>query len=104
MKKIKRAISIRQPWAHEILSGRRDIEYRSQPTNIRERVYVYVSCTKDMPCDFQTGAIFGSVEITDCYLDDFNQVYCYILKNPKRFSKPLMPKNHPQPRFWRPQL
>lgn len=38
-----RALSIRQPYAEQILRGEKKIEYRSRPTNIRERVYIYAS-------------------------------------------------------------
>ena len=40
---IHRAISIRQPYVELILQGKKKFEYRSQPTNIRERVYLYAS-------------------------------------------------------------
>jgi len=43
MAKITRAISIRQPWVELILQGTKRTEYRSRPTNIRERVYIYAS-------------------------------------------------------------
>ena len=36
-----RALSVRQPYAELILRGEKKIEYRSKPTNIRERVYLY---------------------------------------------------------------
>ncbi|MDA8409599.1 MAG: hypothetical protein M0001_04305 [Treponema sp.] len=40
---ITRAISIRQPYVELILQGAKTEEYRSMPTNIRERVYLYAS-------------------------------------------------------------
>src|SRR5437868_6906819 len=43
MEKILRAISIRQPWVELILRGEKKEEYRSRPTTIRERVYLYAS-------------------------------------------------------------
>jgi predicted transcriptional regulator len=42
-----RAISIRQPWVELILRGVKKKEYRSQPTNIRERVYLYASAKRN---------------------------------------------------------
>ncbi|MBI4768802.1 MAG: ASCH domain-containing protein [Deltaproteobacteria bacterium] len=42
---IARAISIRQPWVELILLGKKKAEYRSRPTKIRERVYIYASRT-----------------------------------------------------------
>ena len=38
-----RALSIRQPYAEQILRGTKRFEYRSRPTTIRERVYIYAS-------------------------------------------------------------
>src|SRR5262249_25434122 len=39
---IRRALSIQQPWAELILMQKKDIEFRSRPTNIlNERIYIY---------------------------------------------------------------
>lgn len=43
--KIIRALSVRQPYAEQILCGTKKIEYRSIATRIRERVYIYASQT-----------------------------------------------------------
>ena len=40
---ITRALSIQQPFAELIMVGKKKFEYRSIPTKIRERVYVYAS-------------------------------------------------------------
>ena len=74
--KIKRALSIRQPFAEMIMRKIKKIEFRSRKTNIRERVYIYVgqkpgdeSFWKKIKMkhgDLPTGVIIGSVEITDC--------------------------------------
>ncbi|MGH7201959.1 MAG: ASCH domain-containing protein [Planctomycetaceae bacterium] len=37
------ALGIRQPWAELIVRGAKTIEVRSQPTNVRGRIYVYAS-------------------------------------------------------------
>jgi hypothetical protein len=110
-----RAISIRQPWVEQILRGIKTKEHRSQPTNIRERVYIYASLT---PVDDETawrrverrtgelavGAIVGSVEIVDCKWNARTQQYDYALRNPRRLRTRLRPKNQPAPRFWRPRF
>ncbi len=36
-----RALSIRQPHAEAIMRRVKPIEYRTRPTHIRERVYIY---------------------------------------------------------------
>jgi hypothetical protein len=40
---IELAISIRQPYVEQIFSSIKNKEYRSSPTKIRGRVYVYAS-------------------------------------------------------------
>jgi hypothetical protein len=71
-----RALSIRQPYAEQILRGHKTIEYRGRPTNIRERVYIYASMTPDdiqdwetvklRPGDLPIGILVGTVEISNC--------------------------------------
>jgi len=115
MAEVTRAISIRQPWAELIMQGVKQREYRSRATNIRERVYVYASLTPaDDPAGWRkvghergklpTGVIVGSVEIVGCRSDGTVDEFAYELANPKRLRKPIAPKNHPQPGFWRPKL
>lgn len=110
---IIRAISIRQPFVELILQGRKTREYRSKPTNIRERVYLYASLRPadwpeawrqvgKQPGELPTGAIVGSVEIVGCRVDGRTGGWAYVLKNPKRLARSLRPTNQPQPVFWRP--
>ncbi|MGH9835609.1 MAG: ASCH domain-containing protein [Blastocatellia bacterium] len=71
-----RALSVRQPYAEQIMRGVKKIEFRSFPTNIRERIYIYASLTpgelqdwkamKLSPGDLPTGVLIGTVEIVDC--------------------------------------
>lgn len=110
---IKRAISIRQPYVEQIFRRTKKFEYRSKPTNIRERVWIYASLkaadhpsawrqVKKSPGDLPTGAIVGSVEIVGCRerSDDF----AYALVAPKRLARPKHAKNQPQPTFWIPKF
>ena len=112
---ITRAISIRQPYVELILLGKKKAEYRSIPTRIRERVYLYASKSpadspkawdrvKKLPGDLPTGVILGSVEIVDCRPDEEGQGFAYVLSKPIRFRSPRRAKNAPQPVFWRPQF
>lgn len=41
--RLQRAISIRQPYVEQILQGSKKREFRSRPTRIRERVYLYAA-------------------------------------------------------------
>ena len=101
-----RAISIRQPYVEQILRGTKKYEYRSMPTKIRGRVYLYASRTpgandhwdklKMEPGDLPSGTIVGSVEIVDC-IKFGSREYGYRLRNPKRYKRHFKPRQHPQP-------
>lgn len=113
MTRISRAISIRQPFAELILRGHKFYEYRSTPTKLRERVYIYASLKpKDYkagwkklrkePGQLPVGVIVCSVEIIDCNINANG--YAYRLAAPKRLAKTLKPINQPQPKFWFPRF
>jgi hypothetical protein len=75
-KSFVRALTVRQPYAELIMHKEKNIEYRSKPTIMRERVYVYVAKRPGKVEDFEragawpgelpTGMLVGTVEITDC--------------------------------------
>jgi ASCH domain-containing protein len=108
--KILRALSVRQPYAEQILRGTKKKEFRSVPTHIRERVYIYASkkpgplqLFQDLRCepgDLPTGVIVGTVEIVGCSGSDGD--YAYHLARPKRLARPLHPPRPPQPIWFRP--
>ena len=108
--KIVRALSIRQPYAEQILRGTKPVEYRSMLTHIRERVYIYASRTPGdaeefaemgaRPGDFPVGVLVGTVEIVDCTGGDWD--YEWHLARPERLPEPLKPDNHPQPAWFYP--
>lgn len=119
MKQQLRALSIRQPYAEQILNGTKVIEYRSVKTNIRERVYIYASLSMGDRDEIAAGAealdktidefkkiprgvLVGSVELVDCVGEqgDFE----WHLENPIRFKSPLKPNpnEHPQPIWFYP--
>lgn len=110
MNKPKRALSIRQPYAEMILRGEKKVEYRTIPTNIRERVYIYASKTpgdeeafkklKMEPGDLPAGVLVGTVEITNCTGKPGD--YKWHLSDPERLAKTLKPENRPQPRWFYP--
>lgn len=105
-----RALSIRQPYAEQILRGKKRIEYRSLPTKIRGRVYIYASLTpgdaqdframKAQSGDFPSGMLVGTVEIVDCIGEPGD--YRWHLARPERLPQPLKPENHPQPVWFYP--
>lgn len=105
-----RALSIRQPYAEQILRGTKKIEYRSFLTHIRERIYIYASLTpghsndweemKMKPGDLPTGVLVGTVEITDCTGEPGDHEWH--LGKPERLVRNLKPKKHPQPSWFYP--
>ena len=110
---IKRAISIRQPYVEQIFRRTKRFEFRSVPTNIRERVWIYASLkpadhpsawrqVKKRPGELPAGAIVGSVEIVGC--NERSDCFAYKLSAPKRLSRPKRARNQPQPVFWIPRF
>jgi hypothetical protein len=99
------ALSMRQPYAEQIMRGTKIIEYRSIPTDIRGRIYIYASSTPGHyslfqkmnaePGDFPMRAIVGTVEIIDC--KDTAKGYEWYLARPARLEKPVKADNAPQP-------
>lgn len=107
---ITRALSIQQPYAELIMLGKKEYEYRSIPTNIRERVYVYAT-KKAGPKErwsksgfefgsLPTGVLVGTVEVIDCR--ENSDGYAWKLAHPKRAERLVKPKNQPQPVWFRP--
>ena len=103
------ALSVRQPFAEQIMRGTKKIEYRSIKTHIRGRVYIYASLSprtdayekmKVEPGTFPAGVVIGSVEIVDCREKDGE--YHWILANPQRLKKPVPPEGQPQPVWFKP--
>ncbi len=102
-----RAISIQQPFVEQILVGKKKYEYRSRPTKIRGRVFLYASLrpgaierwkrTGYEPGDLPSGLVVGSVEIVDCIYFKKDKIYGYKLVKPKRYKNHIEPKQQPQP-------
>ena|SRR5216683_677788 len=105
------ALSLRQPNAEQVLRGKKKIEYRSMPTNKRERVYIYASkrpTAQDAwdeigsePGEFDTGVLVGTVEIVGC-VKKGNRDYHWLLAKPNRLKRPIKPKNRAQPAWFYP--
>jgi predicted transcriptional regulator len=108
--RVTRALSVRQPFATWIMDGKKRVEYRGGPTNIRERVYIYASRKPgpssswkkcgDEPGSLPTGVLVGTVEIVGCRRN--GKEYEWKLARPKRLKRPLKPRKQPQPVWFRP--
>jgi hypothetical protein len=86
-------LSIRQPWAHLIVLGRKNIENRSRPTLYRGPFLVHASLTIDKeacrryrldPAHLKTGGVVGIANIVGCVNDHpskwFFGPYGYVLQ------------------------
>jgi hypothetical protein len=111
---LTRALSIRQPYVEAIFRGKKDADYRSWPTTIRGRVYVYASLrtddtvrglgvTADELPGLPRGVIVGSVELTGCRWDARRDCYAWKLARPTRYAQLYQAIGQPQPSFWRPR-
>ena len=106
-----RALSIKQPFAEQVMRGSKKFEYRSRPTTVRGRVYVYASLKprpsgdwKRMsmaPAGVPLGVIIGTVEVVDCKRLRTGE-FAWALKSPKRLRRPVAPEAHPQPVWFYP--
>lgn len=105
-----RALSIRQPFAEQILAGDKKIEYRSRRTHIRGRVYIY-ACKAPGDADsyeeagyevedLLRGVLIGTVEVVDCTGEEGD--FEWHLANPQRLRSPLAVEGMPQPGFFWP--
>jgi hypothetical protein len=102
-----RALSIRQPWAEQIMRGEKQLSF--------DTAYLYASLGRYTKYDeleiidevgfeiddLPRGLIVGTVEIADCEELDDGQ-YGWTLKNPKRLKKLLKPTQQPNPTWFCP--
>jgi hypothetical protein len=108
-----RAISIRQPWAEEILKGDKKFEYRKTPCRIlNERVYIYASPKVEKkelrrfkelglrPGELPTKVLVGTIEFKSCTGSRGN--YEWGIKNPERLLRYRKPVGKPKPIWFYP--
>ena len=105
-----RTLSVRQPFAEQIMAGDKRIEYRSLRTHIRGRVYIY-ACKAPGDADsyeeagfevedLPRGVLVGTVELVDCTGEDGE--FEWHLAEPRRLRPPLAVVGMPQPVFFWP--
>ena len=102
MPKPRVAFSVHQPYAEQILRGTKKYEYRSIPTRIRARVYVYATLKLlSRGKGLLRGQVLGTVEVIACEWCERNQCYRWKLSRPRR-TRPRIPAHHPQPVWFYP--
>lgn len=114
------ALSIRQPYAEEILRRIKRIEYRTVPTRkIGERFYIYVPLKPAsgpgiaerfarlvrgrIPSDLPAGVLVGTAVISRCVPPKRKgDHYEWALVKVKRLKRSLKPRGRPQPIWFNP--
>lgn len=96
------ALSIRQPWADQVLSGKKVRENRSQPVKIRGRIYIYASKSGAPRQDdgATRGMIVGEVTLYGCRRN--GDGYAWLLKDPVRWRTPKPPERRANPVWFKP--
>lgn len=105
------ALSIRQPYAEQILRGQKTVEYRKVATRkLNTRFYIYASTIPGPPAEFKaincqpgdlpTGVLVGSAKITHC--TGKPRAWQWHLSDVKRLKHPKKPHGRPQPMWFNP--
>ena len=114
---MKKALTIKQPWAALIMLGIKDIENRTWKTDYRGRLFIHSSKKSDkidlpdilMPSDISiqltqlihvNGCIIGEVQLIECispdefFKSDWHEPGCWgwYLENPKLINPPIQCK------------
>ena len=104
-----KALTVRQPWAWAIVTGYKDVENRSKPTNHRGPLLIHaakqmdptgfqdlweLSIYRKLPDDLPLGGLIGVVEIVDCVTNSkspwaLSKAWHWVLRRPKEFNTPL---------------
>lgn len=113
LKKITKALSVKQPWAELICLGIKDIENRTWRTRFRGRVYIHAPLKDDKSAplskerkdatdhieefQFEKSAIIGEVTIADCvqnhksiWADKGEGIWHWVLKDAVFYDKPIL--------------
>lgn len=96
-----RALSIQQPWVERILTGQKNIEYRSFRTREAGPLLLHASGTR-VPENFEAvgmesqidrlpyRALVGVVDVVDVVpIEGEEKLYGWLLAHPRRFKKPI---------------
>jgi len=85
---VVRALSVKQPWATDLINGKKRIEYRSWP--IRELgPLLIVSSKSPKHRDLPLGCALGVIEIISCKWSQKDQCFHWKVKNPMPLDEPI---------------
>jgi hypothetical protein len=94
-----RALSIQQPWVERILTGQKNIEYRSYQIREMGPLLLHASRTlkpenfeglDTLPDTLPYGAVVGIVDVIDVQpVEGVEKLYAWHLAHPRRFKTPL---------------
>ncbi len=107
-----RALTVKQPWAWAIVTGYKDVENRKRLTRLREPLLIHAGLrfsdagfdfldrhgiAYPPKCDLATGALVGTVELTDCINDSGSPwaelgYWHWVLTRPVEFRTPIRQK------------
>ena len=126
-----KCLSIRQPWAHLILNGPKDVENRMWAPAYRGPLLIHAGLTLHTeashylrrrhrievdPCELQFGVILGAVDLIDCHKKRTSRwhgrgYFGWYLENPRCLRAPIPYKGRLKlfdvpdrllPKSWRP--
>lgn len=100
---VEKCFTVRQPWAHLIMAGVKNVENRGAKTNYRGRVAVHSSATMDTknraearrhkldPDNLPRGVVLGTVELHGCVRNSRSRwaqrgQWHWLLRKPKQFK------------------
>ncbi|WP_034383093.1 ASCH domain-containing protein [Deinococcus sp. YIM 77859] len=95
-----RALSIQQPWVERILTGQKNVEYRTWRVTETGPLLLHASRTQ-RPKNFEAvgmqdqmsalpyGALVGIVDVVGVEYNEHNEEYEWLLAHPRRFRTPI---------------
>jgi hypothetical protein len=85
-----RLLIVKEPWASQIVTDKKRIEFRSRKTHIRGRIGIVAAGTK---------TIIGEVDLIGCEgpVDD---LYNWLLANAVRYDRPKHYRHPPGAQIW----
>jgi hypothetical protein len=97
-----RILTVRQPWAWALVTGRKDVENRTWKTNYRGLLFVHAAqkpdrdaaVTTKVPAHLPLSAVVGSVHLVDVVQHHQSQwaepqLWHWVVDSPREFDEPI---------------